>query len=483
MSNFKIKTRSGVLWNLTERLGNQAVRFLLGILLARLLIPQDYGVFAITLIIISIAEVINDGGFMMVLVQRKHNSPKEYSTVFWIKIILAFLSYFIIFLLSPFFASFYGTPELENVLRVISLIMIMNALTSIQRIILTNQLDFKGNAIGILFSSILGGIGGIIAAYHGYGVWSLVIQTILIYLTQIFYFWKYVNWFPTFSWSKSFITEIRKLGIVFFTNNILTVCHQNIFIALYGKLFPIAMVGYYTRAEQFQKLPINTTNSVIVKVFFPILTENKNNLEELKKNTSILLKWLVFMIFPILILIMFNSEQIIRILLTEKWLPAKDFLIILCCAGLIIPINNTLMNVFNALGKPIISTRIYLLKIVLTVSLLIVFMPFGALWATSVIIIENIISLVVLLIAANKFIDFTLIDIKKIFLRIISANIIASLSVCFMVFITPVNINDWVHLLFTSILYVTALYISCRILKVKQMDELISTISTKVLKR
>lgn len=413
MSDFKSNTKKGVSWNLTERIGNQVIRFGLGIYLARLLTPEDYGLIALTTIIISISEIITDGGLLMTLIQRGQNTDNEYSTIFWLKILIACSLYSLIFFFSEYIALFFSEPELASVLNVISLVIILSSLSSLHKVILMVKLDFKGQTKLILLSTIIGGIIGIILAYKGYGIWSLVYQTLSIHLVQIILFWSYTRWYPRFHISMSFLKSISQLSTRFLLNNILTVTSTNIYTIFIGKSYSSADLGLYNRARQVEQLPENITNSVIVKVFFPILSKSKEDSSQLKENVQFILGWLVFLITPIMLTLVLSSDQIISLLLTEKWIDASEFLKILCFAGVLIPINNSLINVLNVIGKPQLGNKVYFFKILFSSAMIALLANQSAIIALSTLIIENLIVFFILVFYLKREINILFIDLIK----------------------------------------------------------------------
>jgi O-antigen/teichoic acid export membrane protein len=473
LSDFKSKTIGGVFWNLTERLGNQVIRFSLGIILARLLLPSDYGIIALTIIIISFSEIIADGGFMMVLVQRRNNTDKEYSTVFWSKILSALIIFSLIFISAKYVANFYEIPILKNVLRLISVALIINAFSSVHKIRLTNKLDFKGQAKIVLLSTLIGGVIGIILALKGYGVWSLVLQTITISLIQAILFWLYTKWIPSFKYSIEFVKSVFNSSLYFLFTNILTVIYNNIYVTVIGKVYNSSTLGLYTRARQFEQLPENTTNSIIVKVLFPVLTANKDDSEALKKNTIDILHWLSFIITPIMFLLIINAKQLIVFFLTTKWIGAKDFLIILAIAGVFIPLNNALLNIFNVLGKPIISTRIYIFKILFSALLIFFVWEHGVFLTASMIIIENILVFIILGFVTKNLIDLSLISIiKSISVEIILNIIVFSIVYLSFNYFLSINFNNLSYMIITFVAYLTLMYAIGYILKMPQIAEI-----------
>lgn len=482
-NNFKKKSISGIFWNLTERLGNQFIRFFLGIILARILFPADYGIVGLTTVIIVISQIFIDGGFMMVLIQRKKNTDIEYSTVFWIKVIMAFISYSIIYFSAFYIAQFYKIPQLESVLQVISLVLIISAISSVHKIKLTNELNFKAQAKIMLFSTITGGVFGIVLAYRGYGVWSLVYQNLAINVIQTLIFWIYSKWIPSFNYSREFVKSIRKTGVLFLLSNILLILYNNIYLMFIGKIFSPATLGNYTKAAQFEQLTENTTNSIIVKVLFPVLAENKDDLIKLKANTLLILSWLSFIITPVMVLLIINADRIIIILLTKKWIASSGFLIVLCVAGIFIPINNTILNIFNVMAKPLITTYVFLFKIVFSVICILFLYKFGPLFIASVIIFENIIVLFILGYICNKIINLNTFEILKSISKSFFFNSVAALAIVLIFKLKFLNaMSDLAFVFLTSSLFLIIVYLFNLIFKTPEILIINKTVNKYLLK-
>lgn len=458
--SFKQKSINGITWNLIERLGNQLIRFFLGIILARKLFPSDYGIVGLTTVVIVVFQIFIDGGFMMVLIQRKKNTDLEYSTVFWIKVFLALLSYFIIYFTSFYFAQFYKIPQLESVLKVISLSLIINALSVIHKIKLTNELNFKAQAKVMLFSTIVGGLFGIFLAYKGFGVWSLVYQNLSIYIIQTLILWTYSKWIPSLNFSIQFARSIRKTGFLFLFSNILLIIYNNVYVLIIGKLFNPTILGNYTKASQFESLPENTTNSIIVKVMFPILSEYKDDLTKLKINILHILSWLTFVITPIMLLLIINSNRIIILLLTNKWIECSSFLVILCISGIFIPINNTILNIFNVMAKPIITTYIFSFKIIFSLICIALLHNFGPIFISSIIVVENVIVLIILGFITNKIIKLNIFEISKSIAPNLLINSFSAIATYFIFKIRFFNLFDNLSfIILSSFLFLSLVYL------------------------
>ncbi|WP_170287254.1 lipopolysaccharide biosynthesis protein [Halioglobus maricola] len=452
----------GVLWNLTERIGNQLIRFFLGVVLARLLMPEDYGVLALAAVVLVLSEILIDGGMMMTLIQRQNNSQAEYSTVFWSKVVASCFLYIVVYNLASGISSFYEVPALERVLQCMALILVISSLSAVHKIQLTNRLDFRGQAKIILISTLIGGGLGIALAIEGFGVWSLVVQSIVIQVIQTLLFWYYNRWSPSLIYSVGFIKSTFGTTFFFFMNNVLFVIYDNLYVFFLGKMHSPAVLGLYSRAKQFEQLPENTANSVIVKVLFPVLTRSKDKPDELRKSTGSILSWLVFIVTPTLLLVAINSEQIIRILLTEKWIGAKEYLVILSVAGILVPVNNALINVLNVLGKPSISTVVYILRIAFLLGVAVLAAGVPPVYLVSLLIPENMIVFLILCSICKRKIGLGLSDA----VGAVGTGYLTNLLCLLLVITIPVkNIadSDVGHILITTCLYM-ALYFTMHLL-------------------
>ena len=273
MTTLKDKAIKGVFWGLIERFGNQGIQFIIGLILARLLLPEDYGLIGMILVFISFAQVFIEGGFPTALVRKMDVSKEDYSTVFWFNLIIALFSYILLYFSSPFIAAFFNEPKLVLLTRIVGLNIIVNSFGIIQKTILAKSLNFKSQATINLSSILISGLVGVYFAYNDYGVWALVIQNLSRNLLMSIGYWFNSTWRPLIIFSKESFKALFSFGSKILISSLINAISENLYSIIIGKLYNAKNLGYYTRANQFQKLPVSSIYGAISAVSFPVLSE------------------------------------------------------------------------------------------------------------------------------------------------------------------------------------------------------------------
>ena len=255
LSSLKQKTISGVLWSCVERFSVQGIQFVIMVIMARILLPSDYGMIGMLAIFIAIAQTLIDSGFSNALIQKKDRSEIDYSTVFYFNIAVGIVLYFILFFSSPLIARFYNTPELTGLTRVLALNLFINSLAVVQRAILSIKIDFKTQAKASFSAAIISGIVGIVMAYTGFGVWSLAVQTVLNAFVNTVLLWIFSKWIPLKVFSFESFKKLFTFGSKLLASGLLDTIYRNIYTIVIGKKFASTDLGYFTRADQFAQFP------------------------------------------------------------------------------------------------------------------------------------------------------------------------------------------------------------------------------------
>lgn len=255
LSSLKQKTLSGVLWSCVERFSVQGIQFVIMVIMARILLPSDYGMIGMLAIFIAIAQTLIDSGFSNALIQKKDRSEIDYSTVFYFNIAVGIVLYFILFFSSPLIARFYNTPELTGLTRVLALNLFINSLAVVQRAILSIKIDFKTQAKASFSAAIISGIVGIVMAYTGFGVWSLAVQTVLNAFVNTVLLWIFSKWIPLKVFSFESFKKLFAFGSKLLASGLLDTIYRNIYTIVIGKKFASTDLGYFTRADQFAQFP------------------------------------------------------------------------------------------------------------------------------------------------------------------------------------------------------------------------------------
>lgn len=371
------KTVSGVLWSSVERFSVQGVQFLIMIIMARILLPSDYGMIGMLAIFIAISQSLIDSGFSNALIRKTDRSDVDYSTVFYFNIGIGLLLYLILFLASPYIARFYDTPELTNLTKVVALSLFINSLTVVQRAILTIRIDFKTQAKASLGAAVISGVVGIIMAYRGYGVWSLAVQTVLNGLINAVLLWVMSGWMPLKVFSYQSFKNLFSFGSKLLLSGLLDVTYKNIYTIVIGKKFASADLGYYTRADQFAQFPSSNLTGIMQRVTFPVLSGIQD--EEVRLATAYrkFLRLSVYVVFPLMIGLSTLAYPLINYLLTEKWNFAALLLQILCLSYMWYPVHAINLNLLQVKGRSDLFLKLEIIKKIIGVCVLCVTIPMG----------------------------------------------------------------------------------------------------------
>jgi O-antigen/teichoic acid export membrane protein len=374
MSDLKKRTVKGLVWSAIEYFSVQGAQFILGLILARLLLPADYGLIGMLTIFIAISQTFVDSGFSSALIQKKERTETDYSTVFFFNIGVGLFFYMVLFFIAQLIAVFYKTPELDLLTKVIGLNIFISSLAVVQRAKLSINLDFKTQAKASLISVLIGGFVGIIMAFNGYGVWALVTQTLLRNSFNTLLLWLFSKWKPKAVFSKTSFNTLFNFGSKLLGAGLLDTIYRNSYLIIIGKIFNATELGFYTRAQQFQQLPSGNVTGIIQRVTFPVLSSLQNDSEKLFKAYRSFIKLSVFLIFPLMIGLAVISEPLIRLLLTEKWMPTVPLLQLLCLAGILYPVHALNLNILNVKGRSDLFLKLEIIKkIVITVAILVTF--------------------------------------------------------------------------------------------------------------
>jgi teichuronic acid exporter len=358
----KNKSITGFTWSFVETFANQGILFIVGVILARMLTPADFGLIGLTAIFTGIADSFVNSGFSQALIRKTDTDEKDYSTVFYFNFFVGALLYLLIFFSSGIISTFFKTPELKRVIQVISLIIVIDALALVPRTILTKKIDFKSQAKISIVSSVISGIVAIIMAYMGFGVWSLVIKTIVQKSITVVLLYSFQFWKPVFVFNKQSFHNLFHFGSKLLIGGLFDTVYHYIYYFIIGRYFSPAHLGLYSKADQFQKLPTSNINAIFSKVAFPVLSEIQNNEEDLKIHFIKLLKHIMFVSFFSMFLFIVIAKPLIILLLGNKWAGSIIYLQLLCLIGVQLPINSLNLLLLHIKGRSDLYLKIELIK-------------------------------------------------------------------------------------------------------------------------
>lgn len=410
------QTISGMIWNAMERFGGSLFLFISNLVLARLLSPDDFGCVGMLLVFISVSDAIVDGGFGSALIQKKNPTAIDYSTVFYWNILLSLFLYGILYLLSPVIADFYRIPLLRDVLKIQGLVLLFNAFTLIQQNVLKKQIAFKKIAKINLSAIVIGTCTGIVFAFAGFGVWCLVIKSLVTALIQCITYWANSHWRPqwVFSW-ESFRSLFRFGSFVFFTSIVNTV-YANIISLIIGKSFSATTLGYYTQARKLQDVPCQSLSAVVDNVTFPVFSQMQDNVDKLRESVRKCLKSLTFITFPLMLLMLIVAEPLFTFLFTNKWQASVPYFRMLCIYGYMMAVLELNGNVLKSLGKGKLFLSTRTAQRIIGMLLIIIGLKWGMKGLLSGYVLSQYVAFFIVTIVTGKLIKYgTLQQIKDLF--------------------------------------------------------------------
>lgn len=370
-TSLKKKATNAVMWTAIQKYSNMAIRFISGIILARLLDPQDYGCIGMLTIFISLAELSINAGFGSALIQKKNPTQTDYSTVFFFNIAMSGLTYVILFLCAPLIAGFYRMPILSDVLRVQGLILFIFALKIIQVNQLRKQLNFKIIAISNIVASIIGLSVTIIMAYHNYGVWSLVAQELLVAFISMLIYWVSTKWRPIFVFSKKSMKELFSFGGYVLLTNVLNKIGSQINGLLIGRLYNPATMGYFSKATATENLASRNIANILTQVTYPLYAAKQDNKKELANIIKRVTMTISFITMPLMMLLCLVAKPLFVLLYSDKWLPSVPYFQILCIAGLVVCLQSVNNQSLAAIGKSKLMFKWTLVKKIIGITLIV----------------------------------------------------------------------------------------------------------------
>ncbi len=361
-NNIKNKIMSGLFWKFFERILAQGVSFLVSVVLARLLTPNDYGIVAIILIFISLADVFVTSGFSTALVQNKNATIKDFSTNFYCSLFVSIVIYMVLFFLAPVISKFYNSPELCLVLRVFALRIPLSAFSAIQHAYVERNMLFKKYFFSTLFGTLVSGVVGVILAYFGFGVWALVAQYLTNTFIDIVVLLITVPWKPTLEFSYNSAVKMMKYGWKIFVADFAGTFFEQLRSIIIGKAYTSADLAFYNKGNQLPTLITSNVGSSIMSVLFPAMANFNDDLEKVKYITKRAVKIMAYVMFPLLFGLAAVSKPLVEFLFTDRWIMAVPYVRILSIAYAISLIGSISLQAIKAIGRSDILLKLEIIK-------------------------------------------------------------------------------------------------------------------------
>lgn len=472
MSNsLKKDTTKGVFWSLIERFGTQGVQFLVMLVMARLLSPNDYGVVGMLVVFVSIAQAFVDGGFSQALIRKKNRTEVDNSTVFYFNIVVSVLIYLIFYLFAPFVSKFYNMPTLTPFMRVICLSIIINAFGVVQRALFNANIDFKAQAKASLIAIVISGVIGISLAFRGFGPWALVWQQLSNLVVNTLFLWIYSEWRPILAYSWKSFNELFSFGSKLLATSLLNAIYDNIQTIVIGKLYAAKSLGLYSRATHFADLPSQQFTSVFMRVTFPVLCKVQDDLDRLTSVYRRMLRVSAYIVFPLLIGMAAVAHPMIEVFLGKQWIECAYMLQIICFAKMWYPIHAINLDILQVSGRSDLFLKIEIYKKIVSLSLLALSAPFGIIAMCYSNLLSSLICLYINTYYSSKILGISLLSqLKDLFPTISLAIVMFAIVQIIMFFISNVFAQLIVGIIVGVVVYVSLSYI----LRFTEFKELIS---------
>ncbi len=421
-----------MLWSAVDNVSANAVHFVVGIILARLLTPREFGLIGMITIFIAISQTFVDSGFGSALIRKKHCSQTDYSTVFFYNMAVGLLMYALLFFAAGPISAFYDEPLLKPMVRVLGLNLIINSYTIIQSVNLTRRIDFKLKAKISVIASVASGTLGIAMAYGGYGVWSLVARIVAGTLITSLLLWVWNRWRPSLVFSKAAFKELFGFGSKLLASSLIDTTYRNIYLLIIGKFFSAQQLGYYTRADQFKSFPSQNIMSIMSRVTYPVLAQLQDEPSRLKTGYKQMITTTTFLTFTLMIGMAAVAEPMVIVLIGEQWRPSIIYLQLLCFVGMMFPLQSLNLNMLKVKGRSDLFLKLEIIKKLMAVPVIVIGVHYGIMVMILGMCVNSLIAYYLNSFWSGRLIQYPM----REQLKDILPSFVAALAVGIMVFIT-----------------------------------------------
>ena len=366
-----------MVWRFLERTGAQAVALIVSVVLARILSPEDYGTIALITVFINILNVFVDSGLGTALIQKKDADNIDFSSVFYTNIVFCTVLYAMMFVAAPLLADFYRNERLTSIIRVLSVTILISGVKNVQHAYVSKTLQFRKFFFATLAGTIAAAVVGIWMAYHGFGVWALVAQQVTNIAVDTVLLWLTVKWRPTLVFSLKRLRHLFVYGWRLLVSALLDTCYANLRNLIIGKKYTSKDLAFYTKGELFPKTVVGNINSAIDSVLLPAMSAEQDDRERVKQMTRRAIKTSTFCIAPLMMGLAACAQNVVHILLTDKWLFCVPYMRIFCITYMFYPIHTANLNAIKAMGRSDLFLRLEIMKKIVGLAVLLTTMWFG----------------------------------------------------------------------------------------------------------
>lgn len=412
MQDIKKKIISSLFWKLMERGGNAVVSLFVQIILARLLSPEDFGLLAIIIVFVNIGAVFVQSGLNSALIQAREADERDFSTAFWLCFAIGVILYIIVFVCAPFIAEFYANDELTWPLRVIALLLIINAYNSIQVSKVTRDLELKKTFYATAVSVVVSGIVGVVCAYFGAGIWALVINQLIYQVVNCIVLAFQITWHPVFYFSPKRAKSLFKFGWKLLVSGLIDTLYQSLSSLIIGKQFSTYSLGLVSQGEKYPQALGNMLNGAIQPVMFSAISRVQDSKETVKNVTKRAFKTSAFIVVPVMGTIIVVAEPFVAIILGEQWMGVVPYLQIYCLVYALYPIQTSNLQALNGIGRSDIFLILEVVKKIFGVVILLIaaFLVQDVYAIVIGVLLTGIVSLFINTFPSKRFINYGLVE-------------------------------------------------------------------------
>ncbi|SEA75083.1 Membrane protein involved in the export of O-antigen and teichoic acid [Xylanibacter ruminicola] len=428
----KGEAHNSLLWSGVQQFVTFGIQFVLGIVLARLLNPYDYGLIAMQGIFFAISNAFIDFGLEGALIQKKECNKTDLNTAFLFSLTMALSMYVLLFFAAPIIADFYHAPILGKMLRFSALVFFFNSLGLAPKALLQRQLRFKELAMASTSITLLSGLVALYMAYHGYAYWSLIGQSLLSAALITGACILYARWLPSWQYSIESFRHLVSFGLPMLFTTLVNAVYNNIYSLVVGRFYTARQLGLYERANNYSSYVSYSLSGLSMRALYPLLSRVQDDMVQLKESTLRILHASAFIVVPINVFFMVKAEDLIQIVLTEKWLEMAPLMQVLCISSMAYVVTNLHFNLFKAVGRTQILFICELIKKILGVLVLLVTFRYGLLAMVWGLLVYAIVNILISSLFVYRFMDITLMDQMRQ-VHIVAINGLIALVVCWLV--------------------------------------------------
>ena len=471
----KMTVISNLVWRFAERCGAQLVSFIVSIVLARILAPEDYGTIALVTVFTAILQVFVDSGLGTALIQKKDADEIDFSSVFYFNFVVCLILYLGMFAAAPFIADFYGDVTLVPVIRILSLTIVISGVKGIQQAYVSRNMLFKRFFFSTIGGTIFSAVLGLAMAYAGFGIWALVAQQLSNTFIDTLILWITVRWRPTKSFSWTRLKYLLSFGWKLLVSSLLDTAYNNLRNLIIGKMYSSSDLAFYNQGDKFPKVIVTNINASIDSVLLPTMSSAQDDKERVKQMTRRAIKTSTYVMAPLMMGLAFCAEPIVSLVLTDKWLPCVPFLRIFCITYMFWPVHTANLNAINAMGRSDWFLRLEIIKKIMGMTILLSTMWFGVMAMAYSLLLSSVLSQIINSWPNRKLLGYGYLEQVRDFAPGISLAVIMGICVYFISFLhLPTIVTLLIQFIVGAAIYIGV----SAILKLEEFEYLLGMVKS-----